>query len=336
MSGTSEYDNKIRHAIDTYCSHNETMVPYIHGFSDYLISTASLNTAFSRLQNAVRFLRSNYFPTPEELSLDDYTKYMNKAKNRNPGYANAVYYGLKSLSTYLFISDKCPKDYMDTVKKPKYYDPPEVIAKREQGFLTSEECNDLLSYLYNRCHDQGDTLSWNWVALRDYALVYLVLTTGMRSNALYKLDVSNIDLENCKVTIREKGDKIVNYSFGENVKTALIEYIHARDYALKKRHYESDALFLSRIDYSRLSQITMVQMVKKHVKKVTEKNLSPHKLRATFCTELYNKTKDLYFVQQCMHHSDASTTERYIRTGKDLTEESAKIMDGSFTITEDS
>ena len=46
------------------------------------------------------------------------------------------------------------------------------------------------------------------------------------------------------------------------------------------------------------------------------KNITPHKLRATYGTQLYEKTGDLYMVQECMGHSSPKTTELYIRGKK--------------------
>ena len=46
---------------------------------------------------------------------------------------------------------------------------------------------------------------------------------------------------------------------------------------------------------------------------VTGKNITPHKLRATYGTMLYNKTHDIEFVREQMNHSSVVTTQRYIR-----------------------
>ena len=53
------------------------------------------------------------------------------------------------------------------------------------------------------------------------------------------------------------------------------------------------------------------------------KNITPHKLRATYGTQLYNKTGDLYMVQECMGHSSPTTTELYIRGKKNKNAQAA-------------
>jgi len=39
--------------------------------------------------------------------------------------------------------------------------------------------------------------------------------------------------------------------------------------------------------------------------------LSPHKLRSTFGTNLYNETGDIYLVADVLGHSDVNTTRRH-------------------------
>ena len=50
---------------------------------------------------------------------------------------------------------------------------------------------------------------------------------------------------------------------------------------------------------------------------------SPHKLRATYGTQLYDKTRDIYLVQQCMGHSSPKTSELYVRGQKNSSREKA-------------
>ena len=57
------------------------------------------------------------------------------------------------------------------------------------------------------------------------------------------------------------------------------------------------------------------------------KNITPHKLRATYGTQLYNKTGDIYFVQECMGHSNPKVTELYVRDKKENTKRAGDIMD---------
>ena len=53
-------------------------------------------------------------------------------------------------------------------------------------------------------------------------------------------------------------------------------------------------------------------MVKKYTKSVTTlKNITPHKLRSTYGTNLYQETGDIYLVADVLGHSDVNTTRKH-------------------------
>ena len=53
-------------------------------------------------------------------------------------------------------------------------------------------------------------------------------------------------------------------------------------------------------------------MVKRYSKKADiNKNVSPHTLRHTFATDLYQETKNIRLVQKALGHSDLFTTMIY-------------------------
>jgi site-specific recombinase XerD len=71
------------------------------------------------------------------------------------------------------------------------------------------------------------------------------------------------------------------------------------------------ALFLS-IQNKRIGVRSVENLVKKYSKLVTNvKNISPHKLRSTFGTNLYRETGDIYLVADVLGHSDVNTTRRH-------------------------
>ena len=41
------------------------------------------------------------------------------------------------------------------------------------------------------------------------------------------------------------------------------------------------------------------------------KHISPHKLRSSYGTELYNETGDIYLVADVLGHKDVNTTRRH-------------------------
>ena len=64
---------------------------------------------------------------------------------------------------------------------------------------------------------------------------------------------------------------------------------------------------------SYLCRISSVEnLVKKYSKLVTNlKNITPHKLRSTYGTNLYRETGDIYLVADVLGHKDVNTTKKH-------------------------
>ena len=73
-----------------------------------------------------------------------------------------------------------------------------------------------------------------------------------------------------------------------------------------------DALFLS-LQRRRITQRAIQNLVKKYaaVAAPLKTRISPHKLRSTYATNLYNETGDIYLVADVLGHSDVNTTRKH-------------------------
>lgn len=66
---------------------------------------------------------------------------------------------------------------------------------------------------------------------------------------------------------------------------------------------------------------------KKYACNIKGKTISPHKLRATYGTTLYNATGDIVLVQKNLHHASINTTLLYVRGMEEKAQkESVEIM----------
>ena len=65
----------------------------------------------------------------------------------------------------------------------------------------------------------------------------------------------------------------------------------------------------------------------KYTKKALGKAMSPNKLRAGFCSILYDETHDIEFVRKVVGHAKIETTQRYIATKGSEKKNAAAIMD---------
>ena len=68
----------------------------------------------------------------------------------------------------------------------------------------------------------------------------------------------------------------------------------------------------------RLNVKSVENLVKKYAQLVNNlKNITPHKLRSTYGTTLYQETGDIYLVADVLGHKDVNTTRKHYAAMKD-------------------
>lgn len=145
---------------------------------------------------------------------------------------------------------------------------------------------------------------------RDLALVTLLLGTGIRVSECVGLNIDDVDFDVGGIKIKRKGGNEVIIYFGEEVEEALASYLEER-LNIVAVDEDQDALFLS-MQRKRISVRMVQKMVKKYASLVTSlKDISPHKLRSTYGTNLYRETGDIYLVADVLGHKDVNTTKKH-------------------------
>lgn len=145
---------------------------------------------------------------------------------------------------------------------------------------------------------------------RDLAILTLLLGTGIRISECVGLDVNDVDFNNSRIKIVRKGGYEAYVYFGDEVAEALGEYMLERREKNAAEGHEN-ALFLSNRN-SRITVRNVEIMVKKYAGIVTPmKKITPHKLRSTYGTNLYQETGDIYLVADVLGHHDVNTTKKH-------------------------
>ncbi len=152
--------------------------------------------------------------------------------------------------------------------------------------------------------------------LRDLALLTLLLGTGIRVSECVGLDIHDVDFDNMGIKVRRKGGYEDIVYFGDEVMYALFDYMEQRKHTIPMEGHEN-ALFLS-IQNRRISVRAVEKLVKKYALLVNNlKKITPHKLRSTFGTNLYQETGDIYLVADVLGHKDVNTTKKHYAAMKD-------------------
>ena len=158
--------------------------------------------------------------------------------------------------------------------------------------------------------------------IRDLALLTLLLGTGIRVSECVGLNIYDVDFENMGIKVRRKGGYEDIVYFGEEVEKALSDYLDQREQIIPITGHE-DALFLS-IQNKRLTVRSVEKLVKKYSSLVTSlKKITPHKLRSTYGTNLYQETGDIYLVADVLGHKDVNTTRKHYAAMQDYNKRKA-------------
>ncbi len=212
---------------------------------------------------------------------------------------------VRALFKYFFRKGLLDKDDSAKVQTPKLHDK-EIIR------LDADEVSELITV----AETGGSSLTrhaasyHNKTKIRDTAILTLFLGTGIRISELVGLDKDSFDFEENSFVVTRKGGNRAILFFSDEVKYALQEYITEKSNDPKVPKDEP-AFFLS-MQYKRINVRTVEVLVKKYSKIVSPlKKITPHKLRSTYGTRLYNETGDIYIVADVLGHRDVNTTKKH-------------------------
>ncbi|MEA4816212.1 MAG: tyrosine-type recombinase/integrase [Lachnospiraceae bacterium] len=224
-------------------------------------------------------------------------------KNDEKGKARKLA-AIRSMYKYMNKKLKIATNPASIVDTPKIHE--KVIVRLEPDevavLLDEIESGGNLTKKQQQFHDHTKT--------RDLALVTLLVGTGMRVSECAGINIDDIDFDTNGVKVIRKGGKEVVLYFGDEVRDSLLSLLEERKKNPSQNANEK-ALFLS-LQGTRLSVRAIQNIVKKYSRvSVKLKNISPHKLRSTYGTNLYRETGDIYLVADVLGHSDVNITKRH-------------------------
>ena len=324
MNGNLEYEMKYQRKIDNLLLSNKKL----YGFYSF-IGDKSISTIYNYLLDVNCFLLYIGNKQLNTLNVDDFAGYMMKIQRNKNGerttssYRIAVYSALKKYGNYLVASGVINNNPMSFIDRPKAVDSQKTIEKREVGYLEKKEIGKYIKSVENGIGTSRSKNKQKKWKERDLAIVTLFLVTGIRCSALVKIDINDVSFEEKKLIVTDKESKVSVYDLTDEAIDVLTNWIKNREILLGSKL--ENALFISNRK-QRIDQRSVYTLVNKYADGIKGKHITPHKLRATYGTQLYNATGDIYFVQQCMHHNSPKTTETYIRGVKNTSKKASDIM----------
>lgn len=215
----------------------------------------------------------------------NYLHYLSK-KGYSSSYLNQAVNSIKFLLENV-MGRKRSVYYIDRPKKEKRL--PEV--------LSSKEIKMIIENIQNKKH---------------HAMISLIYSAGLRISELLNLRIKDIDSNRMVITIKQgKGKKDRQVVLSPKMLQILRRYYifyKPKDYLFEGQRKKGDHSNLSR-KYSSKS----VQNILKRALKNTgiKKHATPHTLRHSYATHLYEAGVDLRSIQVLLGHNSSKTTEIY-------------------------
>ena len=295
-SATSATNTRIKYAYD------------IRIFFEFLIASNPLYK-----DHAIRDLTLDDLDRVTALDIEEYIEYLRVYKapdsdeyntNGEQGIKRKIS-ALRTFYAYYYKHEMIRNNPTVLVDMPKLHEK-EIIR------LDADEVARLLDFVES-C---GEGLSAHQRAyyeknkLRDLAIITLLLGTGIRVSECVGLDVEDLDFRNNGIKVFRKGGNEMIVYFGDEVAGALQNYLEVRSGITPQAGHEH-ALFFSN-QRRRINVKTVENLVKKYTSQITTtKKITPHKLRSTYGTALYQETGDIYLVADVLGHKDVNTTRRH-------------------------
>jgi integrase len=161
-------------------------------------------------------------------------------------------------------------------------------------------------------------------ALRDYAFVFVMVTTGLRTISITRMNIADLTLlygtHIAYVQHKGRTDKDDFVVLEAATYKAIFDYLKFRlkidDFLKLPESTSAEPLFVghsNRNNGERLTTDRLRQVVKAHLRTIglNHKVFSAHSLRHTYGTLQLRLTGDIFQVAENMGHKDLKSTKRY-------------------------
>jgi integrase/recombinase XerC len=285
-----------------------TQIGYAYDIKYFLEYLQETNPVFRT--KALKDISLNDLNQLTALDFEEYLDYLTLYTRNGRTYTNDArskkrkMCALRVFFSFLYKRDMIEQCVIDKVELPKIHD--KAIIRMETNevadFLDNVEYGTKLTTHQQKYHEKNKN--------RDLALLTLMLSTGIRVSECVGLNLNDIDFDNARIKITRKGGYEAFVFFGDEAEAALRVYLEERKKIEPKDGHEN-ALFLSS-QRSRITVRAVENLVKKYARITTPlKHITPHKLRSTYGTELYQETGDIYLVADVLGHKDVNTTRKH-------------------------
>jgi integrase/recombinase XerD len=252
----------------------------------------------------------NFIKTISLQDMHSYLKFCKDILKNQESSRRTKVENIQSYYHYLYkIEKKLEINIADDLEAPS------VTKDEEPIYLTSEECQRLIKSV----KDDKNNINQK----RNLCIITLFLHSAIRISELLNLNLNNLVLTGrypMMSILHGKGDKRRNIDLDDESIDVINEWLSERNKIDMSRVKieDRDALFISSC-YKRLSTSMVANVVSKYIKLsgLENKGITPHKLRHSCLTMLYEAGVDIVELQEIAGHSNINTTKIYTHLSND-------------------
>jgi site-specific recombinase XerD len=195
---------------------------------------------------------------------------------------------------------KAIEHYMEYVGKPVHFKKP-TKGKRLPRYLTQDELKKVVRTSRN---------------YREFAVLTLFCTTGMRLNEVRMLNIGDLDFSRKMITVRcAKLSRDREVPMSQDCERVLKAYLEK--YFDKTRMLPNMPIFESNRG-NRISPHALAEVVRKCARRAEiGQSVSPHVLRHSFATAMIGNGCDLFHLSDILGHSNIETTAIYLHVNNE-------------------
>jgi integrase/recombinase XerC len=218
-------------------------------------------------------------------------------KPLSSGRVMAFYSSIRTF--FNWVVDEGEIDVSPMARIPKPVDRPDQVQP-----FSEQQVRDLIKAARN-----------TRLPIRDEAILLTLIDTGIRASELCGIDVGDLDLIGCQLTIRHgKGDKARIVPFSRETKKALYNYLRQRGLG---EGDENEPLFISehgRHSGNRLVPFALIQLFRRlgHGAGISGVRCSPHTARHTFAIMFLRNGGNVFTLKTVLGHESLSMTNKYV------------------------
>jgi len=276
--------------------HN-TISSFLQYCTNSNFSKRSIETLTLRLNEFNNFLLENSISTVDRISYQHLMQFIADYGTKSPHVKKAKVWSMHQFFHYLKLKQFIPNNIAAKLPYPK-------IEKKIAQFLTETEFIHVLDYFIKQKNEH---------ALRDLVMIMLMGFLGLRTAAIIALDKSDVDLDESRLWIQEKGSQGMTKKpipLPQPLCIILAEYLKTLD-------VNQQPLFLSRKN-KRYSPRSLQFLFKNIADQLgIEKRLHPHLFRHTAATQI-NKLAGLQVTKCLLGHQSIQNTDHYAHLNPDI------------------